>query len=299
MKEKANLLFYAFKYTFLGMIRHWVLCLSAITTTTITLILVAVFVLTGIHGSLFASGMASELSIHAVATADVQSEEDIASLQQILEGMTNVSRVEFSSKEQELENMIAEKGEAFAIYREDNPLSNAFFVYVDDEEELERTANIIEMLPQIESTAYGGSSVQSLVQILDMVRKVCFALAVFMMVLSLYLIYNTIRTTIYSRREEISVMKTVGATAAFIRIPFEMEGVLIGLLGAVIPFAAIAAGYPLLYTSLSGRLFISEFTLLAPDQLIPFCALLLFGLGALSGLFASALAAGLSLRKVR
>lgn len=299
MKKWWNLFLYEVKNALVSMGRHWALCLSAVTTITLTLFLVAVFALTGTHVESFSRGIGQELAIHAVMT-EGSDEAQALQLQQVMESMDNVRAVQYRSKEEELETMIAEKGDAFSIYRGDNnPLSPAFFIYLEDESLIEQTSAAIQALPEIESAVYGGTSVSSLVAMLQKIRLGAAILAGLLIVLSVYLIYNTIRSTIYSRQTEIAIMKTVGATSAFIRIPFILEGMILGALGALIPWLCIYFAYPPLYDYLGGRLFISEFALQPPGVILPGFALLLFGLGAGTGLLASALAAGKYLRKIR
>lgn len=299
MREKWNLFCYEVKNALIGMLRHPALCISAVTSIALTLILISIFLIVSFHVERFAGGIGRELTIHAVLRDDIQADQE-QMVQEQIENVDNVRQAVFSSKDDELEMMITEKGDAFAVYRgENNPLANAFYVYVEDEQKIEQTAADLQALDTVESVVYGGTSVNKLVRILSIVRQGCILLAALMLVLSLYLIYNTIRNTIYSRQTEISVMKTVGASSAFVRIPFQIEGVLLGLLGALIPYLLIRWGYPALYEIFGGRLFISEFSLMPVDTVSWLFALVLFGIGALSGLAAATLAAGRTLSRIR
>ena len=127
MKEKLNLALYELKYAFIGIKRHLLLCLSAISAITISLFLMAAFLVVGIHVDHFAMNVQSDLSIHVILDQDIVEDDQIDAIEnQILE-LSNVDSVEFSDKENELELMIDEKGDAFSIYKgEENPLSNAF-----------------------------------------------------------------------------------------------------------------------------------------------------------------------------
>lgn len=300
IREKWNLFRYELKNTWRGISRHFVLCLSSVTSITITLLLVGLMLLVGVHVSRFSSGIAGELAIHAVLQDEISDPAQIEQLTRRIENMENVDHVIFSSKEEELENMIASKGEAFAVYRgEQNPLANAYFIFVKDASQIEQTTQNLRSMNEVADAVYGGTSVDELVRILVMVRRFAFAGAAAMLLLSVYLIYNTIKTTIASRSKEIGIMKTVGAKPSFIRVPFELEGVLIGFAGALIPFGLIAWLYPELYARFSGRLFISEFTLLPVRECLWLSGILLFSLGILTGLAASTLAVRKSLRKIR
>lgn len=288
MKEKLNLALYELKYAFIGIKRHLLLCLSAISAITISLFLMAAFLVVGIHVNHFATNVQSDLSIHVILDQDIVEDDQIGAIEdQILE-LSNVDSVEFSDKENELELMIDEKGDAFSIYKgEENPLSNAFFVYVQDEKQIQDTSEQIEQIEGVSSSAYGGSSVTQLINLLDMVRKVGYGVILLLLILSIYLIFNTIRTTIFSRHEEIIIMRQVGGTNAFIKRPFEVQGVLIGLFGSLLPVAALYFGYAKLYEVLEGQLFSNLFSLIKPNQIVWQVGLIITLIGLLIGGFAS------------
>lgn len=288
MKEKLNLALYELKYAFIGIKRHLLLCLSAISAITISLFLMAAFLVVGIHVDHFATSVQSDLSIHVILDQDIVEDDQIDAIEdQILE-LSNVDSIEFSDKENELELMIDEKGDAFSIYKgEENPLSNAFFVYVQDEKHIQDTSEQIEQIEGVSSSAYGGSSVTQLINLLDMVRKVGYGVILLLLILSIYLIFNTIRTTIFSRQEEIIIMRQVGGTNAFIKRPFEVQGVLIGFFGSLLPVAALYFGYAKLYEVLEGQLFSNLFSLIEPNQIVWQVGLIITLIGLLIGGFAS------------
>lgn len=288
MKEKLNLALYELKYAFIGIKRHLLLCLSAISAITISLFLMAAFLVVGIHVDHFATNVQSDLSIHVILDQDIVEDDQIDAIEdQILE-LSNVDSIEFSDKENELELMIDEKGDAFSIYKgEENPLSNAFFVYVQDEKHIQDTSEQIEQIEGVSSSAYGGSSVTQLINLLDMVRKVGYGVILLLLILSIYLIFNTIRTTIFSRQEEIIIMRQVGGTNAFIKRPFEVQGVLIGLFGSLLPVAALYFGYAKLHEVLEGQLFSNLFSLIEPNQIVWQVGLIITLIGLLIGGFAS------------
>ena len=170
-------------------------------------------------------------------------------------------------------------------------MSNAFFVYVKNASNIRKTSAQIKKIDGVASTAFGGDSVTSLVEMLNMVQKIGLGIVALLIVLSLYLISNTIRTTIDSRQDEIMIMRTVGATNGFISNPFIVEGIFIGLLGAVVPYLIVHFGYEKLYTSLGGQLFTPMFSLFKPNTISFQVGLSIVLAGALIGGFASLFAA--------
>lgn len=301
MKSNRLTLFgYEVKNALLGMKSHWVLCLSSVTTVTLSLLLVSVFVLLGLHVNRFSEGVTQDLTIHVVLKPEVTSQTQLDQIQLQLQETDNVRLVRFSDRDQELEAMIAEKGDVFSQYRgEENPLANAYYVSVEDESKIADTARSLYAIEGVDTAAYGGSSVVRLVELLETGRWIAFVLVILLVVLSLYLIYNTIRATIYTRRAEIGIMRTVGATSSFIRVPFELEGMLIGLIGSLVPLLLVLQGYPALYDAMNGRLLVREFSLLSVDFVRLWGSILLPLSGLVIGWLAAAAAAFRYCRKVR
>lgn len=300
MREKFWLFLYAFKNALIGMKRHWVLCVSAVTTVFLTLLLAAVLFVTVIHVDRFSDQIGSDLNIHVILDEEITDPAEIQTIQNQIEQTENVVRADYSDRDTELEDMIARKGEAFASYRgEENPLSDAFFVYVEDETQLEKTSSTLLQIDGVSSAVYGGTSVSQLAEILQTARMAAAVFTGLLLILCLYLIYNAIRSSIYSRQDEIAVERTVGASTGFIRTPFEIEGTLIGLLGALVPWLLIVWGYPALYESLRGQLFMPQLALVKPEQMVSLMGWILFGTGALTGWAASCIAAQRYIKRVR
>lgn len=266
MMKVLRTFLYELKYAFIGIKRHMVLCFSAISAIALTLLLVGTILILGMHVDYFSKDVQKDLSIHVILNEDIKDDQEIRQIKQEILRMKNVSKVVLSDSDQELELMIKEKGDAFKAYRgKENPLSNAFFVYVKNPAKIAQTSKNIEKLQGVSSSAFGGSSVTTLVKMLSIVQKIGIGIVILLVLLSLYLIYNTIRTTIDSRSDEIMIMRTVGATNSFISQPFIVEGIVIGLIGACIPFVCLYYGYQQIYTMLSGQLFTPMFSLFKPE----------------------------------
>lgn len=292
MMKVLRTFLYELKYAFVGMKRHIMLCFSAMSAIGITLLLIGSILIIGLHVNYFSNDVQQDLSIHVILNEDVTDSSSIEEVKTQIEKLKNVSKVELSTKDQELELMIKEKGDAFKAYRgKSNPLSNAFFVYVKDASSISKISHQIEKITGVSSTAFGGNSVTSLVKMLKLIQKIGLGVVALLLILSLYLIYNTIKTTIDSRSDEILIMRTVGATNGFISNPFIVEGIVIGLVGSIIPYALIHFGYRQIYISLSGKLFTPMFALFKPGNIDFQVGLTLLLAGILIGGFASFLAA--------
>lgn len=285
------------KTAFLSIFRHLAMSLSAISAVTVTLVLLAVFLIIAGNVSLFANNIENDVSIHVVLKENIEKQKDIEQAEQEIKQINGVRRVKFSDKDAELELMIKERGEELEMYRgKENPLSNAFFVYVNNADNVEKVTEEIKKLDFVSDAVYGGSSVKQMVQIINMVRTGGSIGVLLLTLLALFLISNTIKMTIYARNTEISIMRNVGAANWYIKVPFMLEGMIIGLLGSILPCLFVYFGYPYLYEVMGGQLVTSMFSL---KEAVPFVAqvcgaLTLFGM--LVGLIGSFFSTGKYLR---
>lgn len=262
--------------------------LSAISAVTVTLLLFSTFLMIAGNVSLFTRNIEDELRIHVVLKNDVTKQADIDKVQAEIEGVNGVDKVAFSDSDNELELMIKEHGDDFKMYRgKENPLSNAFFVSVKDADAIASISEEIGKLDNVKQTMYGGTSVPKMVSMVDSIRYGGLVFVILLSLLALFLISNSIKMTIYARNAEIAIMRNVGAANWYIKVPFMLEGMLIGLLGAVLPCAFTYFGYQYLYDMLGGQIVTSLFGL---QPIYPFtlqiCAGLL-GFGMLVGLIGS------------
>ena len=245
-----------------SLIRHFVMTLSASSAVMITCILLSAFLMIVGNVNGFADNIEGDIRIHVVLNDTIQEEEQIAQSKNEIEQISGVLEAEFSIKDNELKLWIEEKGEIFSIYEgEDNPLNHAFFVSVNDSERIETITNQIKELEMVDDAMYGGDSITDLISLLNTVR---FGIVIFMTLLGLlavFLISNTIKMAIYSRNNEIMIMRNVGATNLFIKIPFMIEGMIIGMIGAIIPCILTFFGYRYLFMAMNGQLFTNVFAL--------------------------------------
>lgn len=173
----------------------------------------------------------------------IHNEEEARALCEKLKKISNVQSVEYISKEQALEavkaNLLDNQAEYFEFINDENPLSDGAKVVLKDLETFSETVQ------QIKNTE-GVDSVQSQENVADTIYAVKNALRIagfwiigILVIISLVIVSNTIRVTMYNRKLEINIMKAVGATDSFIRVPFLVEGVAIGIFSAVISMGLV------------------------------------------------------------
>ena len=168
-----------------------------------------------------------------------------------------------------------------------NPLLDSFIVKVNDVNKLADVTSNIQKMDKVESATYGESAIDTIVSIFDVVEKVTIVILIALVFVTAFLITNTIKLTIYSRKSEIEIMRLVGASNIAIKMPFVIEGFVIGLLGSLIPIIVIVYGYIIAYEKLNGHIISDIITLIEPYYFVFYVALIVVGLGAIIGMFGS------------
>lgn len=269
--------------------RNGVMSISSIFAVTITLVLIAVIGVIAINVQDMTYNIEESLTIYVKMEREI-SDKTAKAIQPKIEAIDGVKAVTFSSKNDELNKLIESQNKdgkkLFESYRKNNPLGAAYVVEVKDTKQLDKVANQIGDLKNVNDVNYGGDSTSSLVNSLETIRDGGAIFVGALTVVVLFMIANTIKMTITSRQTEISIMRMVGASNWYIRLPYMLEGIFIGILGAIIPIAVLYFGYTFVYDSAVGLL-PTMMELRAPFPFIWQCAALLVALGSGVGLIGS------------
>lgn len=264
---------------FVGFVRHIGMALSSASAVTITLTLIGLFLVLTFNLGALSLEIEKSISMTAIVSYDA-SESMISNIEKSINSIDGISSIEFRTKDQEFDfynETYPEMAEFNETYRESNPFHDVFLVSVEDGNEMENVKAQIERINGIDSVEDGGSNTYLLVNILKNVRIFGGALVLALCILAVYLIYNTIKITIASRETEIWIMRNVGAKNGYIRAPFLVEGIIIGVAGAIIPIALICGGYYYVYEMIGGVL-MGFLTLVKPYPFAIFLALGLLGI---------------------
>ena len=268
------------KESFKGVFRNFSLSLASISCITITLILVGFSILLSCNVNNFTTEIEKDMTIVVFLERGV-TETEIESIGVRLKSLPNVKEdgVTFNSKES-VKNDMQKESEIFnsimAQYTEEtNPLQDTYLVKVDDLADITETVK------------YGEGSVEELVKIFDVVKNVTYVVVIALIIVTAFLISNTIKITIQSRRREIEIRRLVGASNTFIRQPFFFEGIILGFMGSIIPVLICCYGYSYLYKKLGGQLFTAIIKLVKPSTIIYTLMLILVAVGVVVGAFGS------------
>ncbi len=178
-------------------------------------------------------------------TTDAQIEE----LKGQIDALDNIKEVEFVSKESAWEEQLSTMGEAeaefFTEVSSDIPLPDAYKVTVENLDNFDKTVDELNELDHVDIIRQNKDLAQRLVAIRHGITIIAVVIVVVLLLISLFIISNTIRLTVYSRRLEISIMKSVGATNNFVRFPFVIEGMILGILSGTVALGLVWGIYEL------------------------------------------------------
>ena len=259
-------------------------------------VLVISFILTGIFTLLSISIKNTLKSIESRNTIKLFLKDEIDTkhaldLEQKLRNIDNISSCRFYPREEAQEKYKEQLGELYESMKERNFLPHSYYVTLKDLSKYKETVEEIEELPEVDIISNRADLFDKLTKFNKFVSSTGLILVLLLGLISLFIITNTIRLTMYSRKQEISIMKAVGATNTFIRVPFIVEGVVIGIFSSLVASFSLNFFYKIVIDSV--RKNVSFFYSPGFSNLI-FYLLFYF---TLAGIAFGILAGGLSIRK--
>ncbi len=240
---KAKTFLYFTKEASIGLSRNGLMSLAAVTTVAFSLIILGCFfiVITNcIHFAEMAKGVL-ELKVY------LKENVDPAPLQAAISEFKGVEEVRFVSKEEGAEWLEKSLGVKNLFVTADNPLPDTLDIRLDPKVNVKKLVKQLDSLDGIDEVAYGKTFVEAMLIIIQIIGVLGICLITIIGLVVLYIIVNTIRLTVLARWKEIEIMKLVGATDWFIRWPFMLEGIFIGVCGTIISLLLLTKGYHLLY----------------------------------------------------
>ncbi len=280
----------SFSSAFKSVIRNLSLSVASISCIVITLILVAFAILLSANVNNFTSSIERDLTI-VVFAKEGTSQEEVDSLKKNIEAVPNIANNVYNSKEELKEEMREENetyGNIIGEWGEDeNPLPDSFILTVEKIDSINETANTIKNLEHVDEVSYGEGVVESLVDVFKIVRNIMIVAVIALVFVTAFLISNTIKITIYSRKNEIDIMRLVGTSNTVIKLPFLFEGLFLGVIGSILPILATIYGYVFLFDKMGGVLFTEIMPLISPYNFVFQVSGVLVIIGAIVGMYGS------------
>lgn len=273
---------------FKSVVRNFSLSLAAVACTTITLILVSIAIIATYNVKNISKNLEKELTI-VVYLKKVTPDTEIEKLKTSFLQIQNVEDVTFKDADEWKLDMkeFSETYSAALDYLEENPLLDSFVVKVKDVSDLSETAKQIRESEFVESADYGEGMAETVVAALNIIQKVTIVIVIALIFVTAFLISNTIKLTIFSRKSEIEIMRLVGASNSAIKLPFIFEGFILGLIGSIIPVLVTIYGYMLLFDHFNGYILTPLISLIKPFNFVIGVSGIIIVIGCVIGMFGS------------
>lgn len=268
--------------------RNFSLSLASISCITITLLVVSIAVILTLNVNNFTGLVEKDVTIVTFLDQGI-SDKHIDEVEEEIKKISGIESCQFQDK-MDISKEMMESSDTFKSImenwtEENTPIQDTYLVKVVNIDEIGTIAKQIEKIKYVESVKYGEGMVEQLVSVFEVVKKIGIAIVLALVVVTAFLIANTIKITIFSRKREIEIMRLVGASNLNIKIPFIFEGLFLGILGSIIPIAITVYGYFALYSNFNG--FSSFIKLVAPEPFVYYVSAILLGIGILVGMFGS------------
>ena len=290
---RLNNIGYLLKEGFKGIFTHGFMSFAAVCVTIACLVIVGSFSILAYN----LDEMVKDLNKTSEILCYVDSELSDAEARSIgtkINLMDNVLQATFVSREEALEDFIADHdGDSAFSGVQASDLRHRYVVVLEDNLLMEQTDEQLKQLPGIAKTDAAYELAEGFTTIQSVLHIVSYAVIAVLLVISLLIISNTVKLAMYDRKDEIAIMKMVGATNGFIRLPFIVEGFTLGMIGAVLAFGLEWVGYDALVQRVSGVDSLQLFSFVPFEHvLIP-----MIGTFAFAGFFVGILGSWTSIRK--
>ena len=275
--------------------RNFSLSIASIICTTITLVIVSLAIIASANINNFTKNLEETLTVIAYVDKDA-SEEDIEVIKSKILEIRNIKSDEIIYKDKETikKEQMENLDENSTVYKildtltqSNNPLEPEFVISVKNVEDLPETATSLKSIENITNVQYSESVVERMIPVFDVIQKVTIAIIIGLVCVTVFLICNTIKLTIFARKSKIEIMRLVGISNFVIKLPFVIEGLFLGIIGSIIPIGVTIWGYIIAYDKLEGYLFTNFIKMLDPLPFTLYVSLALVIIGGLVGMIGS------------
>lgn len=290
---KVRTIEYYIREVFISLRRNNWMSVASIGTVAVSLFIFGMFLMMVMNMNKLAENMESQVQIN-VYLLDKVDREQSRDIEKDLKEIEGVESVGFVTKDEAMERFKDRLGDQKTLLDaldETNPLPDSFEVTVTNPDLVKTAAEKMEKLDGVECAKYGQDVMEHLFEITRLLRIFGFTLMLVLAFATLFIISNTIRLTVFARRKEIAIMKYVGATDWFIRWPFVMEGMVLGLFGSIIAAMVLRTAYTAMAEKVYDTL---AFFPLIPEQ--PFLTYITI-IVVISGMVVGAIGSAVSIKK--
>ncbi len=248
---KLSRLGYLIKSGFTGIFSHGLMSFATVTITMACLIIMGSFGLLVVNINSLITDLESENEVVAFIDENL-TEEEARAIETLIEAVPNVASAEFMSRAEAMENFREDYDESLFDSLDESVFRHRYIIHLTDISLMEQTETLIEAVDGVADVNAHLDYAQGFITVRNIVSLVSLALIIILLVVSFFIMSNTIKLATFTRREEIAIMRMVGASNSFIRCPFIIEGLVLGILGGLLAFIIEWGLYSLLLGRVSG-----------------------------------------------
>lgn len=225
--------------------KNKIMSVASISTVAAALFIFGVFMLLVVNVNKIVATVESEIEIKAFLKEDITTIQK-QKIEKDIKAIDGIREVAFESQEEALEKFKANLGDKADLANGlelENPLPASFIIKVNKPEDVAAVSSRLKSYPEVEKVNDGQQMVETIIKVTGFIKATSMLLMAILGIISISLISNTIKLTVFARKKEIGIMKYIGATDWFIRWPFVIEGMLMGFIGALISILILGLGY--------------------------------------------------------
>lgn len=256
---------YIFKEGFKNVWRNRAMSMASITSVAATLVILGIIFMLVININSMAQGAKDQFDSIQVYLSDTLTEEQITAIGTQLNGVEGVKESKFQTKQEAMQKFKQEWGDKGYLLDDldSNPLPNSYIITLTDIGFAKHVVEQVKQIKGIEDVKYYQDVINKMIKVTTFIRNIGMAVISILIVISTMIIHNTIKLAVNSRRREINIMKYVGATNWFVRLPFLLEGTILGISGSIIAITLMFFLYRYTY-----NVFTSEFYVLIAAYIV-------------------------------
>lgn len=287
---KINTINYLIKDAFKSLKRNKTISIASVITVIITFFVLGVFVLVAQNANQMIAGLEDKIEIQVYLKDDIKL-IDQREIQVKLKEQDGVQSIEYESAEDAYNKVLKSNPEFLKGYTlEKNPFPASYIVKLSDADKITKVSKAIDKMTGVESVESQKNIVATMQKVIKVVKAVGSVLGIILAAVSVFLIMNTTKLTVYSRRREVGIMKFVGATDWFIRWPFIIEGMVIGLVGALLSSLLLYIVYYFALKGIGSSFLMMSFSFVSSSYILTNVIFMFMGGGLIIGGIASYLA---------
>lgn len=281
---------YNIKQGFKGIFSNKTMSFISIGSVSASLIILGIVISIVLNVNQFISNTKDEVNeIRAMVSSDLNKDE-IQKVKEEISKINGVNSIKYKTKESAFDDMKDSWGEdSYLLEGMDNPLDDYFTVRIENSNNIQSMGHKISKIQGVKEVNYYQDIMENFMKISNTIQKVGSIVIACLFIVCLFMISNTIRTRVYSKKEEIKIMKYVGASNSFVRAPFLIEGFVIGILGAIISSVVAVGIYGYIHENMRNTMSLFETSnMLIPTQDIAIVLSIIFlAIGTIIGIVGS------------